>query len=205
MQKKKLLLGIIPVVLLGFSIGYILWHIIFEYPPHRYSLDFNGAQWISTGDKTPNGYFVKEIFIPDNVADAWISIAATDNAELFVNEEKIAIDTFLSVNLSDIHNVTGKLRHGKNVVAAYVYRMSYPGPPPTPSQGRIYRPYREGTYFCNRWDMEGLFCRRNTGSSERYSMALPQLRPFKMEAGTNRGNICFISGVYVGNSTLHTW
>lgn len=129
MQKKKLLLGIIPVVLLGFSIGYILWHIIFEYPPHRYSLDFNGAQWISTGDKTPNGYFVKEIFIPDNVADAWISIAATDNAELFVNEEKIAIDTFLSVNLSDIHNVTGKLRHGKNVVAAYVYRMSYPGPP----------------------------------------------------------------------------
>lgn len=128
-QFKKILYGILPVVLFGFVTGYILWYKIFEYPPHRYSLDFDGSMWISTGKQTPNGYFVKEIFIPEEVADAWITVAATDDVELSVNGIKIASDTFVSLNISSIHDVTGKIQPGKNVIAAYISRSSYPGSP----------------------------------------------------------------------------
>lgn len=126
---KKLLCGIIPVILFGLFAGYLLWYKVFEYPPHLYPLDFDGALWLSTGKATPHGYFAKEIYIPDEAVDAWISVAATDEVTLFVNGTTVATDTFVSLNVSAIHDVTGKVHYGKNVVAAYVHRSSYPGEP----------------------------------------------------------------------------
>jgi hypothetical protein len=129
LQDKKIRFGIIPVVLLGFLLGYIVWYSAFEYPHHRHELDFLGSQWISTGDPSPNGYFVKEIFISEEVADAWISIAASDSVELFVNEKSVSQDMFQGLNVSSLHDITGKLSPGKNVIAGYVSRRSFPGEP----------------------------------------------------------------------------
>ncbi|MDA8168919.1 MAG: glycosyltransferase family 39 protein [Nitrospiraceae bacterium] len=128
-EYMKLTYGILPVLLFGFTTGYFLWFIFSEYPAHRYALDFKGAAWISTGSPAPHGYFAKEINIPGEAADAWISVAATDNVALFVNEERISSDKFVSLNVSGIHDITGKLHTGKNVIAAYVRRTSYPGGP----------------------------------------------------------------------------
>jgi len=126
---KNLFCGALPVILFGFITGLIVWYIIFEYPPHRYTLDFKGATWITTGKQTPNGYFVKEIIIPHDTADAWINIAATDRVDLFVNGTLIASDSFVSLNVSAIHDITGTLQRGKNIIAASVRRGSYPGSP----------------------------------------------------------------------------
>ena len=128
-QLKKVLCGILPVILFGFVTGYIMWYKIFEYPPHQYNLDFDGSVWISTGKETPHGYFVKEIFVPWDVEDAWVTVAATDSVDLFVNGESVGSDTFVSLNVSAIHDITGRLRRGKNVIGAYVKRTSYPGGP----------------------------------------------------------------------------
>ena len=129
MNIRRLSYGALPVILFGLFTGYILWFSVFEYPPHDYNLDFNGASWITTGQDSPGGYFVKEIFIPNPVADAWINVAATDNVDLFINGKKIATDTFVSANVSGVHDISGQLKRGKNVIAAYVYRLSYPGKP----------------------------------------------------------------------------
>jgi len=115
------------VILYGLTVGYTLWYKWFESPAHRYPLDFKVALWISTGQDTPHGYFVKEIFIPEKVADAWIHIAAPDNVTLLVNNISIGTDNFISLNVSNIHDVTTKIQYGKNVIAAHVSRSSYPG------------------------------------------------------------------------------
>jgi hypothetical protein len=126
-QKGKLLLATLPVVLFGLALGFFLWHTIFEYPPHHYDLDFKGATWIGTGENSPNGYFIKEIYIPEEVADAWIAVAATDSVGLYVNSKRYPPDTFYSTNVSNLHDVTGQLSKGKNLIAAQIARRSYPG------------------------------------------------------------------------------
>ena len=126
---RRLICVALPVVLFGLLSGYIAWFSVFEYPHHDYNPDFQGASWISTGQDTPGGYFAKVIFIPEQVADAWINIAATDNVDLYVNGKIIATDTFVSVNVSGVHDLSDQLRLGKNVIAAYVNRRSYPGKP----------------------------------------------------------------------------
>lgn len=116
-------------LIFGFFAGYIGWYSAFERPAHRYSLDFDGAVWVGTGKQGPHGYFVKEIFIPDEVADSWLEVAATDSVDIFINGTKIASDTFISMNASGVHDATGKILQGKNVIAAFVHRSSYPGGP----------------------------------------------------------------------------
>lgn len=119
----------VPAILYSLLFGYLLWFVFFEYPPHRHELDFEGSAWITTGGQTPNGYFVKELYATDDNADAWVAIAATDRVDLYVNNKKISTDTFISANVSNIYDLTGKIKKGKNVISAYVSRSSYPGVP----------------------------------------------------------------------------
>jgi hypothetical protein len=128
-KRGRLILATLPVTLFGLAIGFFLWHTIFEYPSHHYDLDFRGANWIGTGENLPNGYFVKEIHIPEEVADAWIAVAATDSVALYVNSRRNGTDTFYSVNVSNLHDVTGDLHKGKNLIAAHIERRNYPGGP----------------------------------------------------------------------------
>jgi len=127
--KGKFLAAFLPVMLFGFAIGYFTWYSVFEYPAHHYDLNFEGAVWIDSDSDAPKGYFVKELFIPEEVADAWVAIAATDSCDLYVNQKKIATDVFYSLNVSNIHDVTGKFRKGQNLVAVHVDRIKYPGGP----------------------------------------------------------------------------
>lgn len=128
-KSGRLRFAILPVVLLGFLVGYFTWFTFFEYPPHRYHLDFEGATPIGMAQEMPDGYFVKELFIPGEVADAWVAISATDNYELWVNRKKIAADSFYALNVTNIHDVTGHLRRGKNVIGVRVNLRELGGGP----------------------------------------------------------------------------
>ena len=126
---QQVVYGMWPVVLFGMVAALILWYRVFEYPAHRYSLDFSGALWIGTGKDTPHGYFVKELWLPEEVGDTWIKVGATDSMVIYVNGEELASDLFVSVNVTTIHDITRRMHQGKNVIGVYVKRSSYPGVP----------------------------------------------------------------------------
>ena len=124
---KRIVLGVIPVALFGFLAAFILYYTVSVYPPHRYSLDFRGASWITTGRPSPQGYFVKEILVPFEIGDAWIQVAATDSIVVFANGRRVGSDMFVSANVSGIHDLTSRLHPGRNIIGIYVERSTYPG------------------------------------------------------------------------------
>jgi hypothetical protein len=128
-KKGRFWSAILPVALFGLAVGYLTWYSVFEYPPHHYDLDFEGAAWIGTDSEAPKGYFIQAIHIPEQVADAWIAVAATDCSEIYVNQKKVATDTFFSLNVSNIHDITGRLHEGCNLIGVYVDRFKHPGEP----------------------------------------------------------------------------
>lgn len=168
---RRAIYGLLPVAAFGIFAGYILWYSVFESPQHRYSPDFDGSLWISTGKQTPHGYFVKEIFIPEEVGNAWISAAATDAVDLFVNGKRMASDNFVSLNVSGVHDATGKLQSGKNVIAALVHRSSFPGGPRLLLKGSYTDlSSREHTFFSdNTWMVSSLEEVQGSGSLQWYS------------------------------------
>lgn len=110
-------------------VALFLWFMGFEPPLRRYSLDFEGAYWITTGQQTPHGYFAKEIAVPGEVSKAWLNVAAPDGVEVYVNGRRIASETFVSINGSTVHDVTTSIRPGLNLLGFHVERRTFPGPP----------------------------------------------------------------------------
>jgi hypothetical protein len=94
-------------------------------PTHE--LSWGEAVWISTPSKGPVGMFMKELFIPGNMAEGWVEISAPDSYKLWVNGKEVVENTFYSSNVSGIHDITTYLTPGKNVIAVAVRRLSYPG------------------------------------------------------------------------------
>lgn len=126
--RKLVLFGASPVVAFALLVGLFVWFMTFEFPLRRYSLDFEGAYWITTGEQTVHGYFVKEIVVPDEVNRAWLNLAASDGVEVYVNGSRVASDTFVSVNGSAVHDLTRRIRPGRNLLGFHVERRSIPGP-----------------------------------------------------------------------------
>lgn len=126
---RSVLLGAAPVVAFAILVALFLWFMFFEPPAPRYSLDFEGAYWITTGKQTPHGYFAKEIAVPHDLNRAWLNVAAPDEVEVYVNGRRIASETFVSVHGSIVQDVTTWIRPGLNLLGFHVERRSFPGPP----------------------------------------------------------------------------
>jgi 4-amino-4-deoxy-L-arabinose transferase-like glycosyltransferase len=126
---RSVLFGAAPVVAFAALVALFLWPILFGSSSQRYALDFEGACWITTVGQTPHGYFAKEIVVSDEVSRAWLTVAASDSVEVYLNGSRMAFDTFVSLNGSAIHDLTRGIRPGRNVLGLHVKRRSFPGPP----------------------------------------------------------------------------
>lgn len=112
----------------GAFLGYLSWNtyanntLIYSYP-----LIWGDAKWLATQTEAPQGYFRKTLYIPRKINHAWIKVAAPDSYLVMVNGIKVAKKTFHSINISGLHDITGYLKKGKNVVSVLVRRSTYPG------------------------------------------------------------------------------
>ncbi|MBI3810683.1 MAG: glycosyltransferase family 39 protein [Nitrospirae bacterium] len=127
-QSRKSFPGWLLVLLFGGTLGYFLWNTFPDPVPHLYNPSLQSADWIRPSDKTPQGYFRKEVFVDQAVREAWITVAATDDYQLYLNGESVGHETFISANASGVYDVSRRLASGKNVIAASIHRQSYPGP-----------------------------------------------------------------------------
>jgi hypothetical protein len=128
LPSRKSLPGWLLVLLFGGTLGYFLWNTFLDPLPHLYIPSLQSADWIRPSEDTPQGYFRKEVFVDQAVREAWITVAATDDYQLYLNGESVGHETFISANVSGVYDVSRRLASGKNVIAASIHRQSYPGP-----------------------------------------------------------------------------
>src|SRR3972149_4710485 len=119
--------GFVVVLIFGLLLGYFVWKTFWGYTPHLYPVSFKLAQWITPVEESPQGYYRKEVFIPEEVAVAWIKLAATDSFKVYVNGKRFGDKLFNSLNVSGIYDLNEILHTGKNIIGVVVRRKSYPG------------------------------------------------------------------------------
>ena len=104
--------------------------------PRQYALDYGPAQRIEPSQGTPSGYFRKTLYLPQLAELAWLQVSGTDTLNVYVNGTLLSIPT--STGAPTVPTYTGTLYsanfdikpyliHGKNVIAIYVPRMTFPG------------------------------------------------------------------------------
>jgi hypothetical protein len=74
------------------------------------------------------GYFRQELYLPEPIQQAWVTVAATDSFILYLNGKAVDGKGYASLNVSGIYDIGQYLSSGKNVVGVVVRRLSYPGP-----------------------------------------------------------------------------
>jgi Dolichyl-phosphate-mannose-protein mannosyltransferase len=119
-----------PLVVLaaGVVMGVFVWKTYFDVVPHLYPLAFQQGQWLVAADEGPQGYFRKELYIPNTVQRAWTLVAATDSFILYVNGRAVDAKAYASLKVSGIYDIGPYLHPGKNVLGVVARRRSYPGP-----------------------------------------------------------------------------
>jgi 4-amino-4-deoxy-L-arabinose transferase-like glycosyltransferase len=120
--------SLLLVLFYGLLQGYWSWKTFAVRTPPLYPLSFEGAQWVTPKEATPQGYFRRDYAISEEIAAAWLQVSASDNYSLYVNGRLIETRTHVGLNVADIHDLTPLLKRGKNVIAIQVTRRSYPGP-----------------------------------------------------------------------------
>jgi len=111
----------------GGLFGYFFWNTYLDPVPHLYPPPLQPADWIRPVEDTPQGYFRKEIFVDQPVREAWLTVSATDEFQLYLNGESVGHETFVSAKASGVYDISRRLTPGKNVIAASIHRQSYPG------------------------------------------------------------------------------
>jgi hypothetical protein len=127
-RSKPVRQGMLLVVLFGGALGYFFWNSVTDPIPHLYVPSLQSADWIRLADGAPQGYYRKEIFVSQPVREAWVTVAATDAYQIYLNGESVSHGTFISTNVSGVHDISRKVVTGKNVIAVSIHRQSYPGP-----------------------------------------------------------------------------
>jgi 4-amino-4-deoxy-L-arabinose transferase-like glycosyltransferase len=119
-----------PIIVLatGVVMGAFFWNTYFGYVPHLYPLEFKRGQWIVVPDASPQGYFRKELYIPESSKQAWIMVAATDSFILYLNGTRVGDQVYPMLNASGTYDIGPYLHPGKNVIGVKVTRATYPGP-----------------------------------------------------------------------------
>lgn len=119
----------LPIVLLtGALIGLYIWYVYFGHASRLFSVDFQQGRWITVSNAAPQGYFRKELHIPQASQRAWLKLAATDHYVLYINGREIYSNAYPAANVSRINDVQRALRPGQNVIGIAVRRSSFPGP-----------------------------------------------------------------------------
>jgi hypothetical protein len=67
----------------GIVLGLCVWRASTGNVPRLYPVEFAHAQWLVAANEAPQGYFRQELFIPDSIEQAWITVAATDSFILY--------------------------------------------------------------------------------------------------------------------------
>jgi hypothetical protein len=127
MSKRCLAGSCIIVLLFGVLQGCFIWNTYNGVPSRLYPLSFDGADWIVPPTETPQGYYRLEYFIPSQVEEAWIQVAASESYQLYVNHQLVTSNNYVSLNVSSVNDLTHRLQGGKNIIAIKVVRKSYPG------------------------------------------------------------------------------
>jgi hypothetical protein len=118
-----------PVVIaFGLFLGYASWMGFFGYSGSRYPLRFEKADWIGSVDAGADACFRKEIYISQEVKRAWVKVAAPDDYVLYANGSRVDGRDRISTCVSGVHDLTGRLEKGVNVIAVQVQRKTRPGP-----------------------------------------------------------------------------
>jgi hypothetical protein len=113
---------------LSIMLGYFIERTYFRPLPHRYSIDFRGAQWIQTPTPSRTTYFRKDIYLTDNVQRAWIALAATGSYQLVVNNVELENNQLPAARPATVQDISRLLSPGENVIAVYVGGESSFGP-----------------------------------------------------------------------------
>jgi hypothetical protein len=112
----------------GIVLGLCVWRASTGNVPRLYPVEFAHAQWLVAANEAPQGYFRQELFIPDSIEQAWITVAATDSFILYINGKAVDGKGYAALNVSGVYDVGHYLSPGKNVVGVGARRLSYPGP-----------------------------------------------------------------------------
>lgn len=111
----------------GFGLGWLLWHTCCDEVASGYAPPFSQASWITTAEARPQGYFRRELYLPEALSHAWMTVAAPDAFVLYVNGKIVDARQYTSLTLAGMYDIGPYLRPGKNVLGVMVRRRSYPG------------------------------------------------------------------------------
>lgn len=97
--------------------------------PRLHEEDWRGAQWITHPAGTPLAYFRKAIELPGSPDRAWLTLAALDDYDLYVNGSLIGRGEYVGSRPSALYDLSRLLRKGRNeiAVAATSWTKKEPG------------------------------------------------------------------------------
>ncbi len=113
------------VVATGLLFGSFVWNTFLGPAPHLFALPFEQGRWMTTPERSPQGYFLKELSVRGVAAHAWIRVAATDSFRLTVNGRTVGSDVQPTVNVSGAFPIGHVLRSGRNVIGLQVRRSTH--------------------------------------------------------------------------------
>jgi hypothetical protein len=108
------------VAICGLLLGYFVGRTYVDRLPMQYEIPFAHAKWIQMPTPAKASYFRKDLYIPDSIERAWISIASTGSYRLIVNNIIIDDNQMAAARPSGLYDISGILYPGKNTVAVYV-------------------------------------------------------------------------------------
>jgi len=147
----------------GAVLGCFVWRAWLAPLPPRYPLPFGYAEWVATPSASPQGYFRKELFIPTQVAEAKIMLAATDSYILYINGRNVGTAGPVLGNVAGAYDIGPYLQPGRNVIGVLVERATYPGPARMAAEGA----YRDRTGHEHRFASDGSWQASSCEESQR--------------------------------------
>lgn len=98
--------------------------------PVEHYLAFTNASWIQAPHDTSRraSYFRKTLYITGTPRVAWVSLSATGNYRLYVNQVLVGQKSYPCVRVSGIYDIKHLLAPGKNVIGIYVAAGRFDGP-----------------------------------------------------------------------------
>ena len=114
-------------LLTGVALGVFGWRAYLDKVPRLYPVEFADAQWLVAAGDAPQGYFRRELYIPEPIQQAWVIVAATDSFIFYLNGKAVDGKGYASLNVSGIYDIGPYLVVGKNVLSVVARRLSYPG------------------------------------------------------------------------------
>lgn len=111
-------------VLVIFSIlsGYLINIVVNEKDQKHFIPNWENANWITPQTESTSGYFRYSLILQEPVIHANITLSATEEFVLTVNEKIIKRKKLLLNNISGIFDISKHLQPGKNVIAINVTR-----------------------------------------------------------------------------------